>query len=84
MTAGIKLYRIYYNTYSDEVHRRVVEELSRRFGAEVRHRSSEVLGEFRFVELVLPEEGREAEIAEVVKSVGEVFGVKVEWIDTTK
>ncbi|BAF34726.1 hypothetical protein APE_0374a [Aeropyrum pernix K1] len=85
MTAGIKLYRVYYSTYSDDVHRSIVEELKKKFGAEVRDHGSRVVREFRFVEVLLGEPGREAEIEQVVKSRGDsVFGVKVEWVDTTR
>ncbi|BAN89747.1 hypothetical protein [Aeropyrum camini] len=85
MTAGIRLYRVYYSTYNDDVHSRIVEELRSRFGVEVRDHRSTVVREFRFVEVLLGEPGREAEIEEAVKSHGDsVFGVKVEWIDTTR
>lgn len=76
-----KLYRIYYTTYSEEEHEKVLEAL-RRFG-EVRYVPSSLLREFRFVELKLEEAGKEEEIRAVVAAiVGE--RVKVDWIDASR
>jgi hypothetical protein len=77
-----KLYRVYYNTYSDELHRRVVEELSRRFGVRVIDRSSRVAVGFRFLEVFLDKPGFEEEIRSIVSSVIGDVRVKVDWIDT--
>lgn len=77
-----KLYRVYYNTYSDELHKRVVEELSRRFGVRVIDYGSRVAVGFRFLEVFLEEPGLEEEIRSIVSSVVGDVRVKVDWIDT--
>ena len=79
-----KLYRVYYNTYSDELHRRVVEELSRRFGVRVIDYGSRVAVGFRFLEVFLEEPGLEEEIRSIVSSVVGDVRVKVDWIDTRR
>lgn len=78
-----KLYRVYYNTYSDEEHRRVIEELTRRFGVEVIDYPTIVVPEFRFIEVKLEEEGKEEEIRSIVSSITN-SRVKVDWIDTSR
>lgn len=78
-----KLYRVYYTTYDDGVHRRVLEELRKRYGNVV-DKKSRVLQEFRFIEIYIDKEGLSDEIASVVRSVPGVTGVKVDWIDTSK
>jgi hypothetical protein len=80
-----RLYRVYYTTYSDEKHRRVVEALKSELGAEVVDHPSRVLPEFRFVEVLKPEPGLEGRIRGIVERVlGEREGeVKVDWIDTS-
>jgi hypothetical protein len=77
-----KLYRVYYNTYSDELHRRVVEELSRRFGVRVIDYRSRVAVGFRFLEVFLEKPGLEEEIRSIVSSVIGDVRVKVDWVDT--
>ena len=77
-----KLYRVYYNTYSDELHRRVVEELSRRFGVRVIDYRSRVAVGFRFLEVFLEKPGVEEEIRSIVSSVIGDVRVKVDWVDT--
>lgn len=79
-----KLYRVYYNTFSDELHRRVVEELSRRFGVRVIDYKSRVAPGFRFLEVFLEESGREEEIKSIVSSITGDSRVKVDWIDTSR
>lgn len=79
-----RLYRIYYDSYSDEEHRRVLEELKRRFGVEVVDHRSSVLPEFRFVELMLQEPNREGEISSLISSILGGRKVKVDWIDATR
>lgn len=79
-----RLYRIYYDSYSDEEHLRVLEELKKRFGAEVIDHKSSLLSEFRFVELLLPEPGRAEEIQSLISSLLGGRRVKVDWIDATR
>ncbi len=81
MPAGKKLYRIYYNTYSDEVHERVKQALST-LGNVVDH-PSRVHPEFRFVELLVEEPGLEEKIRSLAAQAG-VKNVKVDYIDTTR
>ncbi|MEN2999431.1 MAG: hypothetical protein ABDH61_02515 [Acidilobaceae archaeon] len=77
-----RLYRIYYTTYSEEAHAKVLEEL-RKYNAEVVEVRSQVVPEFRFVELRLGEPGKEEEIKALVAGiVGE--RVKVDWIDASR
>ena len=78
-----RLYRVYYNTFDDDAHRRVVEELRKRFGEVVEH-ESRVHPEFRFVEILNTTPGLEDEIAETVKGVAGVMHVKVDWIEIRK
>ena len=81
MPAGKRLYRIYYNTYSDEVHERVKRALST-LGNVVDH-PSRVHPEFRFVELLVEEPGLEDKIRSLAAQAG-VKNVKVDYIDTTR
>ena len=62
MGAAKKLYRVYYNTFSDELHLKVVEALRKELGAEVIVHESKILPEFRFVEALKPEPGLEEKI----------------------
>lgn len=78
-----KLYRVYYTTYDDDAHRKVLEELRKRYGNVV-DKKSRVLQEFRFIEIYIDKEGLGDEIASVVRSIPGVTGVKVDWIDTSK
>lgn len=79
-----KLYRVYYTTFNDELHKRVVEELSRRFGVRVIDYTSRVAPGFRFVELLLQEPGREYEIKSIITSILGDVRVKVDWVDTSR
>jgi len=79
--AGKKLYRIYYNTYSDEVHESVKEALSS-LGEIVDH-PSRVHPEFRFIELLVEEPGLEEKIRELAAKAG-VERLKIDYIDTTR
>lgn len=79
-----RLYRIYYTVYDDNAHRRVVEELKSEFKVEVVDHPSRVLPEFRFLELLLSEPGREDDIRRVVERVIGGGSVKVDWIDTSR
>ena len=81
MPAGKRLYRVYYNTYSDDVHRRALGELSK-LGRVIDH-PSRVLPEFRFVELLVEEPGLEAKIKEALSRAG-VASAKIDYIDTTR
>ena len=78
-----KLYRVYYTTYDDDAHRKVLEELRKRYGNVV-DKKSRVLQEFRFIEIYIDKEGLGDEIASVVRGIPGVTGVKVDWIDTSK
>lgn len=79
-----KLYRVYYSTFNDEVHRRVVEELSKRLGVRVIDYTSRVAPGFRFLEVLLDKPGREEEIKSIVASIIGNPRVKVDWIDTSR
>lgn len=77
-----KLYRVYYNAYKDEDHKRVIEALRERLGAEIIDHPSRVVPEFRFIEVLLEEPGLEEEIRAIVSSLLGSERVKVDWIDT--
>lgn len=77
-----KLYRVYYTTYSDELHEKVKKALIEKFRTEIVDHSSIVHPEFRFLEVLLKEPNKSSEIAEVVNSILGCEQVKVDWIDT--
>jgi len=79
-----RLYRVYYNTYSDEKHREVVRELEARYGAKIVDHPSRILPEFRFVEVYLDRPGAKDEILNIVRRITGSRHVKVDWIDTSK
>lgn len=78
-----RLYRVYYTVFDDQVHRKIVEELEKRFGKVVEHKSI-VHPEFRYLELFNETPGLEEEIAATVKAIAGVMGVKVDWIEIKK
>lgn len=78
-----RLYRIYYTVFDDNTHRRIVEELEKRYGKVVEHKSI-VHPEFRYLEIFNETPGLEEEIASVVKALAGVMGVKVDWIEIKK
>ncbi len=82
LAAAKRLYRIYYNTYDDSVHSRVIEALEREFDGRVVDHPSKVVPEFRFVELLVDRPGLEERIRELVSSIAG-SNVKVDWIDTS-
>ena len=75
-----KLYRIYYTTYDDNIHNLVVEELRKRFSPHVLVHKSRVHPEFRFIEVLTEDEGREEEIRDIVKNLAGTMYVRVDWI----
>ncbi|MEM1927267.1 MAG: hypothetical protein QXS85_00800 [Acidilobaceae archaeon] len=77
-----KLYRVYYTTYSDELHDKVKKTLASKLGVEIIDYPSRVNPEFRFLEVLLSEPGRGDEIAEVVNTILGCKQAKVDWIDT--
>jgi uncharacterized protein YlbG (UPF0298 family) len=77
-----RLYRVYYTVYDDDLHAKVLHEL-RKYGEVVDH-PSRVLREFRFVEVLIDQEGLENEIKELVANIIGTKNVKVDWIDTSK
>jgi len=79
--AGKRLYRVFYNTYSDDVHKRALKELSS-LGRVMDH-PSRAHPEFRFVELLVEEPGLEDKIKEALSRAG-VASAKIDYIDTTR
>ncbi len=79
-----RLYRIYYTTYDENLHRKVLEALTSRFNVTPREIKSTVLPEFRFLELSLEKEGLEAELRQLVAEIVKSQYVKVDWIDTSR
>ncbi|MEB3806893.1 MAG: hypothetical protein GSR73_05200 [Desulfurococcales archaeon] len=79
-----RLYRIYYNTFSDELHEKVKEALRKKYNAELVDHKSRIHRDFRYVELLLEEPGYEDEIRDLIKGLLGTMYVKVDWIDTTK
>ncbi len=79
-----KLYRIYYNTYDEDLHERVKETLRERYNAEIIEHKSRLHPDFRYIELLLEKPGLEEEISSLVKNIVGSIHVKVDWIDTTR
>ena len=79
-----KLYRIYYNTFNEELHQKVKEELRKKYNAEIVDHKSRVHPDFRFIELYLDVPGLEEEIRDLVRSIIGSMYVKVDWIDTSR
>ncbi len=79
-----KLYRIYYTTYDDDVHAKVIELLKSKYGVMPRDEKSVVVPEFRFVELPLDKDGLSEEIKAFVSEVVRSQYVKVDRIDTLR
>ena len=75
-----KLYRVYYTTYSDEVHRRVIREIEERYGYRIVDHPSRVHPEFRFIEVYTEDEGREEELRDLVRSLVGSMYVRVDRI----
>lgn len=75
-----RLYRIYYNTYSDDKHRMVIEELKKRFSCEVIDVKSTVLPEFRFLEVIYEADNKSREIEEIVRRIVGTRWVRVDRI----
>ncbi len=78
-----KLYRVYYTTYDDEIHLKVVKALKEKYGGVVEHKSK-VLPEFRYLEVIVDKEGLEEEIKSLVSEIIGSSNVRVDWIDTSK
>ncbi len=77
-----KLYRIYYTAYESSVHEKVKELIREKYGVEPKDIPSNVIPEFRFLEVPLPREGLQKELEELVQTtIGSKY-VKVDWIDT--
>jgi len=82
---GVKrLYRIYYNTFDDELHEKVKNTLKEKYGAEIVDHKSRLHPDFRYLELLLESPGLEDEIRDLIRSLIGSMYVKVDWIDTTK
>ncbi|MCE4602121.1 MAG: hypothetical protein F7C08_01995 [Desulfurococcales archaeon] len=80
---GLKrLYRVYYTTYSDDVHRRIINEIESRYGFKVVEHPSRVHPEFRFIEIYTEREGMEEELVSLVKNIAGTMYVRVDWIFT--
>lgn len=79
-----KLYRIYYTTYDDNAHARVLELLKSRYGVTPREEKSVVVPEFRFIELPIEQDGLSEEIKALVSEVVRSQYVKVDRIDTSR
>ncbi len=75
-----KLYRVYYTTYSDDVHRRVIREIEERYGYRIVDHPSRVHPEFRFIEVYAEDEGREEELRDLVRSLVGSMYVRVDRI----
>ncbi len=79
-----KLYRIFYNTFDEEVHNKIKTLIAERYGAKIIDHPSRVHPDFRFIEVLLETPGLEEEIRDLVRGLAGTLHVKVEWIDTTK
>lgn len=78
-----RAYRIYYTTFYDDIHKKIVEALKATIGIEpIEHKS--FIKEFRYIEFKSDElkPGMEGEIAKVIKTIlGESANVKIDFIN---
>lgn len=77
-----KLYRVFYTTYSDEIHEEIKKAVSSRLGVEIIDYPSRVNPEFRFIEVIAREPDKCGEIKSLIDSLLGCDCSKVEWIDT--
>jgi len=81
----VKAYRVYYTTFDEETHRKIIEELEQELGLEpIEHKS--FINEFRFLEFRFGKKdeiqlGLEDKIKKIVKKIlGEDSYVRVDYI----
>jgi len=79
-----RLYRVFYSVFDDEVHEKVKALIEERYGVKVVDHPSRVHPDFRYIEVLLEEPGKEDELRDLVSSTAGVMHVKVVWIDTTR
>ncbi len=79
-----RLYRVYYNTFDEEVHEKVKEAIQSKYSAKIIDHPSKVHPDFRYIEVLIETPGLEEELRDLVRSIAQTLHVKVDWIDTTK
>lgn len=79
-----KLYRIYFTEFNDNTFNNVVNALKQKYNSEVNIIKSNLIEEFKAIELYFEEEGHSDEIKSLVNSITGSQYVRVDYIDTTK
>ncbi|MFP3228005.1 MAG: hypothetical protein RXQ71_04345 [Caldisphaera sp.] len=79
-----KLYRIYFTEFNDENFKKVVDILKEKYNSQVNIMKSNVIDEFRAIELYLDNDSYLNEIKSLVTSLTGSQYVRVDFIDTAR
>ncbi|MFP3144422.1 MAG: hypothetical protein RXQ93_05350 [Caldisphaera sp.] len=79
-----KLYRIYFTEFNDENFKKVVDILKEKYNSQVNVMKSNVIDEFRAIELYLDNDSYLNEIKSLVTSLTGSQYVRVDFIDTAR
>ncbi|MFP3230581.1 MAG: hypothetical protein RXS19_05090 [Caldisphaera sp.] len=79
-----KLYRIYFTEFNDENFKKVVDILKEKYNSQVNVMKSNVIDEFRAIELYLDNDSYLNEIKSLVISLTGSQYVRVDFIDTSR
>jgi hypothetical protein len=79
-----KLYRIYFTEFNDENFKKVVDILKEKYNSQVNIMKSNVIDEFRAIELYLDNDSYLNEIKSLVTSLTGSQYVRVDFIDTSR
>ncbi len=79
-----KLYRIYFTEFDDENFEKVINVLKEKYSSQVNIIKSNVVNEFRALELYLEKEGYSEEIKNLISTLTNSQYVRVDYIDTAK
>lgn len=79
-----KLYRIYFTEFNDENFKKVVDILKEKYNSQVNVMKSNVIDEFRAIELYLDNDSYLNEIKSLVTSLTGSQYVRVDFIDTSR
>ncbi|AFZ70456.1 hypothetical protein Calag_0711 [Caldisphaera lagunensis DSM 15908] len=79
-----KLYRIYFTEFDEENFRKIINALEEKYSSQINVIKSNVIDEFRALELYFEKEGYSDEIKNLISSLTGTQYVRVDYIDTTK
>jgi hypothetical protein len=79
-----KLYRIYFTEFNDENFKKVVDILKEKYNSQVNIMKSNVIDEFRAIEIYLDNDSYLNEIKSLVTSLTGSQYVRVDFIDTAR